>query len=206
MFFVTYGLFEVPANIILKLMRPSRWIAIIMFCWGTIMTLMGIISSYRGLLVARFFLGIAEAGFFPGATYLLTIWYKRYEVQSRMAVFYAAASLSGAFSGLLAYAIESMDGISGLGGWQWVCCILNYPNRYHATDNVADLPHRGTSTGRALSRHLEDPAGRPRDSEFSHKAREGVYHQPSCSRDRVWTWQSDEHRQDWHAPHSSGIP
>ena len=38
MFFVTYGLFEVPSNIVLKLMRPSRWIAIIMFCWGTIMT------------------------------------------------------------------------------------------------------------------------------------------------------------------------
>ena len=53
------------------------------------------------------------------ATFLLTIWYKRYEVQGRMAIFYAAASLSGAFSGLLAYAIEEMNGISGLGGWQW---------------------------------------------------------------------------------------
>lgn len=48
-----------------------------------------------------------------GATFLLTLWYKRYEVQSRMAVFYTAASLSGAFSGLLAYAIEKMDGIAG---------------------------------------------------------------------------------------------
>jgi MFS family permease len=54
------------------------------------------------------------------ATYLLTIWYRRYEVQKRMAVFYTAASLSGAFSGLLAYGIEQMDGISGLGGWQWI--------------------------------------------------------------------------------------
>ena len=49
----------------------------------------------------------------PGATFLLTLWYKRYEVQSRMAVFYTAASLSGAFSGLLAFAIEKMDGIAG---------------------------------------------------------------------------------------------
>ena len=48
-----------------------------------------------------------------GATFLLTLWYKRYEVQSRMAVFYTAASLSGAFSGLLAFAIEKMDGIAG---------------------------------------------------------------------------------------------
>jgi len=44
----------------------------------------------------------------------------RYEVQRRMAVFYAAASLSGAFSGLLAYAIEKMDGVSGLPGWKWI--------------------------------------------------------------------------------------
>jgi MFS family permease len=83
------------------------------------MTLMGLIKSYKGLLIARFFLGVAEAGFFPAATYLLTIWYRRYEVQKRMAVFYTAACLSGAFSGLLAYGIEHMDGISGLGGWQW---------------------------------------------------------------------------------------
>jgi len=42
-----------------------------MFCWGTVMTLMGLISSYRGLLIARFFLGVAEAGFFPAASYLV---------------------------------------------------------------------------------------------------------------------------------------
>ena len=62
MFFVSYGFFEVPSNIILKLMRPSVWIAILMFCWGTVMTLMGTVSSYRGLLAARFFLGVAEVG------------------------------------------------------------------------------------------------------------------------------------------------
>jgi MFS family permease len=154
-FFVSYGLFEVPSNIVLKLWRPSSrliftyyrahdanmkpvWIAILMFSWGLVMTLMGIVSSYGGLIAARFCLGIAESGFFPAgqytymrtflvtesnihsATYLLTIWYRRYEVQKRMAVFYTAASLSGAFSGLLAYGIEQMDGISGLGGWQWI--------------------------------------------------------------------------------------
>jgi MFS family permease len=82
---------------------------------------MGIVSSYKGLLVARFFLGVTESGFFPAATYLLTIWYLRFEVQRRMAVFYAAASLAGAFSGLLAFGIQKMEGIRGLGGWQWYC-------------------------------------------------------------------------------------
>jgi MFS family permease len=99
---------------------------------------MGIVSSYSGLLAARWFLGVtevcllsnksvtiieadgyAQSGFFPAATFLLTLWYRRYEVQRRMAVFYIAASLSGAFSGLLAYAIQKLDGRSGLAGWQW---------------------------------------------------------------------------------------
>lgn len=109
-FFVPYALFEVPSNVVLKLMRPSLWISVLLFSWGLVMTLMGIVKTYEGLLVARFFLGVTEAGFFPAATYLLTIWYKRYEVQRRMAVFYAAASLAGAFSGLLAFGIEHMRG------------------------------------------------------------------------------------------------
>jgi len=119
-FFVPYALFEVPSNIVLKLIRPSIWIPIIVFLWGLVMTLMGTVNSYPGLVVARFFLGVAEAGFFPAATYLLTLWYQRYEIQRRMAVFYAAASLSGAFSGLLAYAIEHMTGVAGLDGWKWI--------------------------------------------------------------------------------------
>ena len=83
------------------------------------MTLMGLVDSYKGLVVARFFLGVAECGFFPAATYLLTLWYLRYEVMRRMAIFYAAASLAGAFSGLLAFAIQHMEGIGGRHGWQW---------------------------------------------------------------------------------------
>ena len=89
-FFVPYALFEIPSNIVLKLIRPSIWISILVFAWGTVMTLMGTISTYHGLIVARFFLGVAEAGFFPAATYLLTIWYQRYEIQRRMSIFYAA--------------------------------------------------------------------------------------------------------------------
>ncbi|OAA68741.1 Major Facilitator Superfamily protein [Niveomyces insectorum RCEF 264] len=120
LFFVPYGLFEVPSNVVLKLVRPSLWISVLLFAWGLVMTLMGIVKSYQGLYVARFFLGFAEAGFFPAATFLLTIWYKRYEVQRRMAVFYAAASLAGAFSGLLAFAIQHMAGKAGLNGWNWI--------------------------------------------------------------------------------------
>ncbi|OAX82139.1 hypothetical protein ACJ72_03509 [Emergomyces africanus] len=119
-FFVPYSLFEVPSNIVLKILRPSVWISVMLFSWGTVMTLMGIVANYRGLVVARFFLGVTEAGFFPAASFLLTIWYRRYEVQTRMAIFYAGASLSGAFSGLLAFGIEKMHGVGNLAGWRWI--------------------------------------------------------------------------------------
>lgn len=57
-----------PSNIVLKLMRPSVWISILLFSWGLVMTLMGIVKTYEGLVAARFFLGVAEAGFFPAST------------------------------------------------------------------------------------------------------------------------------------------
>jgi 4-hydroxybenzoate polyprenyltransferase len=65
LFFVPYTLLEIPSNIVLKLMRPSRWIAILMFAWGMVMTLMGLINSYGGLLAGRFFLGVAEVCYVP---------------------------------------------------------------------------------------------------------------------------------------------
>ncbi|KAK1252004.1 hypothetical protein MKX08_003191 [Trichoderma sp. CBMAI-0020] len=120
LFFIPYSLLEVPSNIILKLTRPSIWISLMMFSWGLVITLTGIVQNFSGLLAIRIFLGVAEAGFFPAATYLLTVWYTRYEVQSRMVFFYAAVSLAGAFSGLLAYAIQMMDGVAGLQGWRWI--------------------------------------------------------------------------------------
>jgi MFS family permease len=84
------------------------------------MTLQGIIETYEHLLVTRILLGVFEAGFFPAATYLLTTWYCRFEVQTRLAVFFSAASAAGAFSGLLAFAIQKMDGIGNLAGWRWM--------------------------------------------------------------------------------------
>ncbi|KAL7274768.1 hypothetical protein RUND412_002322 [Rhizina undulata] len=119
-FFFSYSFFEVPSNLLLKKLRPSIWLPSIMVAWGTVMTLMGIVKSYHGLLAARFFLGVAEAGLFPGVAYYITMWYCRHEVQYRQALFFSAASVAGAFSGLLAFAIAKMDGVAGLEGWRWI--------------------------------------------------------------------------------------
>ncbi|KAH8162179.1 hypothetical protein CIB48_g6072 [Xylaria polymorpha] len=119
-FFFPYAFFEVPSNVVLKLLRPSIWISILTLSWGLVMTFQGLVKNYEQLVVTRVLLGVTESGFFPAATYLLTIWYCRFEVQTRIAVFFSAASLAGAFSGLLAFAIEKLDGKGGLEGWRWI--------------------------------------------------------------------------------------
>lgn len=113
-------LVQVPSNLLLKKLRPSRWLPSIMVAWGIVMTLMGIVRNYHGLLAARIFLGITEAGLFPGCAYYLTMWYCRHEIQFRQALFFSAASIAGAFSGLLAFGIAKMDGVGGLEGWRWI--------------------------------------------------------------------------------------
>ncbi|KAF1999008.1 MFS general substrate transporter [Amniculicola lignicola CBS 123094] len=119
-FFFTYAAFEVPSNLLLKRLRPSIWLPSIMVAWGIVMTLMGIVQNYHGLLIARIFLGVTEAGLFPGAAYYITMWYCRHEAQFRQALFFSAASIAGAFSGLLAFGIAKMDGVGGLEGWRWI--------------------------------------------------------------------------------------
>ncbi|KAI2640358.1 MFS general substrate transporter [Hypomontagnella submonticulosa] len=119
-FFFTYAAFEVPSNLLLKRLRPSRWLPFIMVAWGTVMTLMGIVRSFHGLLISRLFLGVTEAGLYPGCAYYLTMWYCRHEIQLRQAMFFSAASIAGAFSGLLAFAIAKMDGVGNLEGWRWI--------------------------------------------------------------------------------------
>ncbi|GAA5830862.1 hypothetical protein JCM11251_001101 [Rhodosporidiobolus azoricus] len=116
-FFVGYVITEVPSNILLKKLRPSRVIPAIMIVWGICATLMGIVHNWEGLLAARFFLGLSESALFPGACFYLVSWYRRTESQIRIAVFFSSATLAGAFGGLLAYGLSQMDGIGGRPGW-----------------------------------------------------------------------------------------
>ncbi|KAG1866149.1 MFS general substrate transporter [Suillus subluteus] len=122
-FFIPYSFAEVPSNIVLKLCRPSRWLPSIMVAWGIVMTLMCLVNSYQSLVIARVFLGLTEAGLYPGVNYYICLWYPRSERSKRIAIFFSAASVAVAFGGLLAYGIERMDGIGGLYGWQWIFCL-----------------------------------------------------------------------------------
>jgi len=119
-FFISYSLFEPLTNVLLKKLRPSIFLPAIMVMWGIVMTCMGLVHNYGGLVTARFFLGIAEAGLFPGVNYYLSCWYKRSEFGIRAAIFFSAAAFAGSFGGLLAAAIAKMKGVGGKPGWAWI--------------------------------------------------------------------------------------
>ncbi|OAG00336.1 MFS nicotinic acid transporter-like protein Tna1 [Paraphaeosphaeria sporulosa] len=119
-FFVSYSVFEPLTNVLLKKMRPSIFLPLIMIGWGICMTTMGLVHNYAGLMTARWFLGMCEAGLFPGVNYYLSCWYKRSEFGIRAAIFFSAAALAGSFGGLLAAGIAQMSGIGGKAGWAWI--------------------------------------------------------------------------------------
>ena len=95
-----------------------------MLIWGIVSTLMGISQNYAGFLAARFFLGVTESGLFPGVVFYLSMWYKRTESHYRVALFFSAASLAGAFGGILAYGIGFMNGVGGQRGWRWIFILV----------------------------------------------------------------------------------
>lgn len=109
LFFIGYILFEVPCNIILKRTTPRFWLPTLTVIWGVAATLLGIVHNLEGFFVARFFLGVAEGGLFPGVVFYLSCWYRRQERQFRVALFFSAASLAGAFGGILAWVSRSLS-------------------------------------------------------------------------------------------------
>ncbi|KAJ4483850.1 major facilitator superfamily domain-containing protein [Lentinula aciculospora] len=108
------------SNIMLKVVRPSRWLAGAAVAWGTIVTLMCLCNSFNSLLITRLFVGLTESALSPGILFYLSTWYPRRYLAWRVGVYVSATVLAGAFSGLLAYGIERMDKLGGLHGWQWI--------------------------------------------------------------------------------------
>lgn len=125
LFFVGYVLFEIPCNIILKRTTPRKWLPTLTLVWGVVSTMNGVVQNDQGWLAARFFLGVAEAGLFPGVVFYLSMWYKRNEQHYRIALFFTAASLAGAFGGILA----------------WVSCFPLYLARRLLTASLGYCPY-----------------------------------------------------------------
>ncbi|KAL2817690.1 major facilitator superfamily domain-containing protein [Aspergillus cavernicola] len=118
--YVPYILAELPSNLILKKIGPRILLPTLCTAWGLVTILQCKAHNFNGFVACRFFLGLCEGGLFPGIVLYLSGFYRRHELQVRIALFFSAASLSGAFSGLLAAAIQQMDGLRNLRGWQWI--------------------------------------------------------------------------------------
>ncbi|KAK9766387.1 hypothetical protein K7432_004554 [Basidiobolus ranarum] len=127
-FYVGYVLLEVPSNNLLKRFRPSRWISRIMVSWGIITMCTAAVKGFASLMICRFLLGCAEAGFFPGIIFYLSFWYKRSEQGSRIGLFFSACLLAGAFSGVLSFLLSHLEAFGGLHAWQWVFIIQGAPS------------------------------------------------------------------------------
>ncbi|KAE8148869.1 MFS general substrate transporter [Aspergillus avenaceus] len=122
--FVGYLLGQVPSNIILTRVRPSRYIPTAIFVWGGISMCMAATKDYAGIICVRVFLGFAESPFFPGALLLMSSWYKASELAVRVAIVYCGNTIANGFGGMIAAGILSgLEGKGGLRGWQWLFII-----------------------------------------------------------------------------------
>ena len=113
-------LMQVPSNLLLNYSgRPSWYIGFWVIAWGLVSALTSQVKGYGDIVACRFILGFVEAPFFCGVIFYLSKWYTRTELSFRMAVFYSASLLSGAFGNLIAAGILSgLDGARGMASWQ----------------------------------------------------------------------------------------
>jgi sugar phosphate permease len=118
MFFIAYIIFQIPSNMMLKVLSPSRWIPTIVVLWSCICMGMAFVQSAAGLIALRFFLGAFEAGFTPGVIFMMSFFYTRSQQGLRNSLFFSAGTISGVIGGPLAVAIKSIP--TGLQGWQTI--------------------------------------------------------------------------------------
>jgi ACS family tartrate transporter-like MFS transporter len=144
-FFLAYFVFEVPSNLLLAHFGARRWIARIMFTWGLLSGAMAFVTGETGFYVVRVLLGAAEAGFFPGMIFFLTLWFPAAYRARIIGYFMAAIPLSTVIGAPVSGALLGLDGFFGLRGWQWLfimeavpALILSVAVLVYLTDKPAD--------------------------------------------------------------------
>ncbi|KAI2605593.1 MFS general substrate transporter [Hypoxylon sp. NC1633] len=119
-FYASYILSEIPSNLILKKLTPQIWLPCLTFLWGVSAMCLGFVQNFSGFVGVRVLLGLTEGGLLPGIVLYLSTVYTRGELAMRIGIFYTAASLSGAFGGLLARGIAEIGQRGGLNRWRWI--------------------------------------------------------------------------------------
>lgn len=125
-FFIGYVLFEIPGAIIVERWSARKWIARIMISWGLVTILTGFIRSAQQFYLARFFLGVAEASFFPGMIVYLTHWFRSSDRAKAIGFFYAAVPAASVVGSLMANWLLEVHW-SGIAGWRWIFIVEGIP-------------------------------------------------------------------------------
>jgi MFS transporter, ACS family, tartrate transporter len=126
-FFLSYCLFEVPANLVLAQVGARRWLAILMVIWGIVSMSTAFVQSEASYIVVRFLLGIAESGFYPGVIYYFTFWLPRTLRTRILALFLLAVPLCNSIGSPISAHILMLNNLSGLHGWQWLFLLEGAP-------------------------------------------------------------------------------
>lgn len=127
LFFVAYVLFEVPSNLAMNKVGARIWIARIMVSWGVVGIATAFVTGPYTFYIARFLLGAAEAGFFPGVIFYITCWFPKQYRARVIASFMVAVPISNFLGSPLSGVILEMNGWLGLHGWQWVFILESIP-------------------------------------------------------------------------------
>lgn len=143
LFFLGYFLFEVPSNMVLERLGARRLITTIMVVWGALSAGMALVTGPIQFYVMRFLLGLAEAGLYPGIMLYLTYWYRDRDRAGAVGLFALALAVAGLIgSPLSGWILDTMDGLAGLTGWQWLFIVEGLPSVLLAGVVWLSLPDR----------------------------------------------------------------
>lgn len=123
--FAGYVVFGIPSNMILTRVSPPIYLCCIMVTWAILSICTAFCKNATHLYLVRFFLGVCEAPYYPGALFLISNFYTRTEVALRVAILYTGNILATAFAGLISIGIFKLDGHRGYAAWQWLFIIVS---------------------------------------------------------------------------------
>jgi ACS family tartrate transporter-like MFS transporter len=126
-FFVAYFLLETPSNLILVRVGARLWISRIMFTWGLLSGSMAFVQGETSFYIVRFLLGAAEAGFFPGMLFYLSMFFPSAYRGRMVSTFMVATAFSAVFGAPLSGMLLYLDGFAGFRGWQWIFILEAIP-------------------------------------------------------------------------------
>jgi len=141
-FFAGYLILEIPSNIILHKVGARKWMARIVVSWGIVSVFCGFADSANHLLILRFLLGIAEAGFFPGIILYLTFWFRREEMATIISLFMAAIAVSNIIGAPISTAIMQNIKFFHMEGWRWLFILEGLPSIILGVITFFYLPDR----------------------------------------------------------------